>query len=159
MLLRLQTVLALAFILIVATAPAQAADTAKLSAGNLPPVTVWRNPGCSCCGKWVKHLRSAGFTVTMTESDKMSAIKRREGVPGNLEACHTAKVGGYTVEGHVPAADIVRLLKERPTAKGLAVAGMPMGSPGMEVRSGRKERFDVILFGDKGTSRTFATHN
>ena len=157
MLLRLQTALALAFILIVA--PAQAGQTGKLGAGNLPPVTVWRNPGCSCCGKWVKHLRSAGFTVTITESDKMSTIKRREGVPGNLEACHTAKVGGYTVEGHVPAADIVRLLKERPAAKGLGVAGMPLGSPGMEVRSGKKERFDVILFGGNGKSRTFATHN
>ena len=157
MFLRLQSILALAFVLI--AAPAQADQAVKLSASNLPPVTVWRNPGCSCCGKWVKHLRSAGFTVTITESDKMSAIKRREGVPDNLQACHTAKVGGYTVEGHVPAADIVRLLSERPAAKGLAVAGMPMGSPGMEVRSGKKERYDVMLFGGGGVPRTFATHN
>ena len=157
MFLRLQSVLALAFVLI--AAPVQADQTVKSSARNLPPVTVWRNPGCSCCGKWVKHLRSAGFTVTITESDKMSAIKRREGVPDNLQACHTAKVGGYTVEGHVPAADIVRLLSERPAAKGLAVAGMPMGSPGMEVRSGKKERYDVMLFGGSSAPRTFATHN
>lgn len=119
-------------------------------------ITVYRSPTCGCCLAWVDHLRANGFTVLVQESRDLAAIKLKLGVPGDLEACHTATVGGYVVEGHVPASDIRRLLESKPSAKGVAVPGMPVGSPGME-RGDEKEPYSVILFGDTGES-VFATH-
>ena len=114
--------------------------------------------GCSCCGKWAEHLRAAGHTVTIVEGEDMSRIKQEAGIPDALQSCHTAMVDGYVIEGHVPVADVDRLLKERPKAKGLAVGGMPIGSPGMEAEDGSTEPYDVMLFGGEGGEAVFASH-
>jgi hypothetical protein len=124
-----------------------------LRAAERPRVTVHKDPGCGCCGAWVEHLEASGFPVTAVNTPRMNAVKARLGVPADLASCHTAEVGGYVIEGHVPAAAIDRLLAERPPAKGLAVPGMPVGSPGME--GGEPEEYDVVLFGP-GAQRTFA---
>jgi len=112
-------------------------------------LTVYKSPTCGCCGEWVKQLRANGFTVAVHETDNVAPIKARAGIPPALESCHTALVGGYAIEGHVPAEDIRRLLREKPAARGLAGPGMPAGSPGM---GGPPERYDVILFEDGGQS-------
>jgi hypothetical protein len=113
-------------------------------------ITVSKDPNCGCCEAWVVHLREAGFSVTVVASDDLPAVKARLGVPDNLSSCHTAEVNGYVVEGHVPADAIARLLREAPRAKGLAVPGMPVGSPGME--GGAPQEYEVILFGETGHS-------
>ncbi len=102
-------------------------------------------------------MRAAGFATTVRDEADMNAVKRRLGVPDALASCHTGLVGGYVVEGHVPAADVLRLLRERPRAKGVAVPGMPAGSPGMEM-GGRADRYDVVAFDANGATRVFATH-
>lgn len=113
-------------------------------------MTVFRDPNCGCCGAWVSHVRKAGFTVSVVENEAMDDVKQRYGVPEGLTSCHTAEIGDYVVEGHVPSAEITRLLKERPGAKGLAVAGMPKNSPGMEITGAPAEKYSVMLFyGDK----------
>ena len=122
---------------------------------DLPLVTVMKDPSCGCCGAWAEHLEAAGFPVRMVDTDELDAVKRRLGVPAELASCHTAEVGGYVVEGHVPAPAVRRLLAERPSAKGLAVPGMPAGSPGMDFPGVTPERYAVILFGD-GDETTFA---
>ncbi len=119
-------------------------------------VVVYKSPTCGCCGNWVAHLRANGFTVDVRERADLTPVKERLGVPARLESCHTAEVGGYVVEGHVPAADIRRLLAERPPARGIAVPGMPAGSPGME-DGGRSEPYQVYLFGD-GRYSVYARH-
>ncbi len=118
------------------------------------PMVVYKDPNCGCCTKWVGLMRSAGFEVSTRDTSDMASIKRRYQVPAALGSCHTALVGGYVVEGHVPADLITRLLKEKPKLLGLAVPGMPMGSPGMEGSS--KEAFDVVTFDAAGTSTVFA---
>jgi hypothetical protein len=118
--------------------------------GALPPIAVSKDPNCGCCNGWVQHLRQAGFSVTVTDNAELSGIKNRLGVPDNLASCHTAEVHGYVVEGHVPADAIKRLLREAPLASGLAVPGMPVGSPGME--GGTPEVYEVVLFGKHGRS-------
>lgn len=117
-------------------------------AAKAPPMTVHKDPNCGCCGGWVEHLRQAGFEVETVDTARLNAVKTRLRVPPELAACHTAEVAGYVVEGHVPALAIERLLRERPAAIGLAVPGMPMGSPGME--GGEPEVYEVILFGPAG---------
>jgi hypothetical protein len=109
-------------------------------------MTVFRDPTCGCCGAWVSHVRKAGFTVSVVENEAMDDVKQRYGVPEGLTSCHTAEIGAYVVEGHVPSAEITRLLKERPEAKGLAVAGMPKNSPGMEMIGAPAEKYSVMLF-------------
>ena len=121
-----------------------------------PTITVHRDPGCGCCGGWVEHLERSGFATTVIASRDVQAVKRRLGVPAELASCHTAEVGGYVVEGHVPASAIRRLLAERPEATGLAVPGMPAGSPGME--GGTPETYAVVLFGPQ-LRRTFARYS
>src|SRR5207302_5829894 len=112
-------------------------------------ILVHKDPNCSCCSGWVRHLKDAGFAVTVEENtDLQPVIKNRLGVPADLAACHTAEVDGYVLEGHVPAVAVRRLLEQRPTATGLAVPGMPAGSPGME--GGTPQRYDVVLFGANG---------
>src|SRR4029077_7672899 len=123
-----------------------------------PTITVQRDPGCGCCLNWVAHLEKAGFKVSITESPEMDAVKDRRGVPKAARSCHTGVVDGYVIEGHVPAADIKRLLKERPAVVGLAVPGMPAGSPGMEVSNGRVQPYDVIAFDKTGKTTVFASH-
>jgi hypothetical protein len=111
-------------------------------------VTVHKDPSCGCCSGWVLHLQGAGFTTKVIDTRDFDPLKRRLGVPDDLAACHTAEVASYVIEGHVPAGAIQRLLREKPKAKGLAVPGMPVGSPGME--GGTPERYDVILFSPEG---------
>ena len=130
-----------------ATAGVVAAST-KLWAEERPLVTLYKDPGCSCCSGWARHLTAAGFTVSVIETADVDAVKARFGVPEALASCHTAVIGGYAIEGHVPAPSIKRLLLEKPAAKGLAVAGMPVGAPGMDGWS--REPYEVILFGDGG---------
>jgi hypothetical protein len=126
-------------------------------AASAAVVEVVKSPTCGCCSDWVEHLRRSGFQVRVTEVDDTSAIARKLGVPDDLRSCHTARVGGYAVEGHVPAADIRLLLAKKPAATGIAVPGMPMGSPGMD-RGSAKEAFATILFGRKGKRQVFARH-
>jgi hypothetical protein len=126
-------------------------------AQSLPPIKVSRDPSCGCCGAWVDHVRAAGFPVEVIESSEVNRLKVRLGVPQSLASCHTAEVGSYVIEGHVPADAIRRLLSEKPQAKGLAVPGMPVGSPGMEVEGADPETYEVVLFGTAG-QRTFARY-
>lgn len=120
-------------------------------------VDVYKSPACGCCSKWVDHLKANGFTVRSHDTENVVAHKIRLGVPAGYGACHTAEVGGYVVEGHVPAKEIKRLLNQRPRARGLAVPGMPAGSPGMEA-GGRMDPHDVILVSRDGTPRTYARY-
>jgi hypothetical protein len=124
-------------------------------AASLPTVEVWKNPSCGCCGSWVQHMRNAGFTVNITAVEDMDAIRNAKGVPNDLQSCHTAVVDGYVVEGHVPAADVKRLLAERPAAKGLAIPGMPQSAPGMDQPG---EPYTVILFGTPTGNRAYAQY-
>lgn len=119
-------------------------------------VDVYKSPNCGCCGKWIDHLTAAGFTVRAHNVSDVPAARRQLGMPERLGSCHTAKVGGYVVEGHVPAADIQRLLKEKPKALGLAVPGMPPGSPGME--GPPPARYNTLLVQAEGSTRIFAQH-
>ena len=123
-------------------------------------VEVWKDPDCGCCQDWVRHLESNGFAVKVNAGGN-DAMRARLGIPPQLGSCHTGLVGGYAVEGHVPAADIRRLLKERPQAVGLAVPGMPVGSPGMDgaVYGNRRDPYDVLLVPRAGAPRVFASHN
>jgi len=106
---------------------------------------VYKSPSCSCCDAWVSHMRSAGFRVVVVNIANLHPIKKKFRVVPELRACHTAVIDGYVIEGHVPAKEVIRLLKDRPKAIGLAVPGMPIGSPGME-QGGRHDPFQVILF-------------
>jgi len=122
-------------------------------------IAVVRDPGCMCCMKWVAHLEKGGYKTTVTESTDMDSVKDAKGVPRAPRSCHTATIGGYVIEGHVPVDDIKRLLKERPTGVvGLAVAGMPMGAPGMEVADGRVAPYKVLAFDRAGKTTVFASH-
>jgi len=136
------------------------AATAQTSPANKPPLLqVWKDPNCGCCGDWVKHLQSNGFLVQVIDTGNVAARKRL-GMPDALGSCHTARVGGYVIEGHVPAADILRLLREKPDALGLAVPGMPIGSPGMDgpEYKGRRDPYDVLLVSRGGATRVFQSH-
>ena len=140
-----------------------AASAAHREASPAPPVeiTVFKSPTCGCCKEWVEHLRKhargTAFTVTSRDTFDVSGVKRAARVPEKLYSCHTAFVNGYVVEGHVPAADIQRLLAEKPKVAGIAVAGMPAGSPGMESGS-RKDPYEVVAFKRDGSTSVFAKH-
>ena len=131
------------------------------AAGNavsgLPAVIAFRNPGCGCCEKWAENLTKAGFEITMTDDPALDARRARLGVPADIAGCHTAQAGDYIIEGHVPPEDILRLLAEKPEARGLAVPGMPMGSSGMET-DGPAEAYDVLVFMADGSSKLYAHH-
>jgi hypothetical protein len=135
-----------------------AASSTTAIAAALPVVAVYKTPWCGCCKLWVEHLRKAGFTVEVHDVEDLDAEKDRMGVPADKRSCHTAQVAGYYVEGHVPAADIKRLLKDKPKAEGLVLPGMPMGSPGMEMPDGRSQPFAVELVDAKGQATVFARH-
>ncbi len=137
----------LTFIAGIAFASAATADPAR--------VQVYKSPTCGCCNKWIEHLESNGFSVNATDVPDLAPIKAENRVPRRLASCHTAIVDGYLVEGHVPAIDVHRLLRERPKVSGLAVPGMPIGSPGME--GPNPERYQVLSFGPEGVS-VFSTH-
>jgi hypothetical protein len=126
------------------------------AAPEKPTITVYKDPGCGCCKSWIEHLIKHGYRVDAKDTPDMTGIKRGLGVPDGLSACHTAVVNGYLIEGHVPAADIARLLKEKPKVAGLAVPGMPMGSPGME--GPRTQRYQVLSFDKTGKTKVFASY-
>ena len=122
----------------------------------LPAVTVYKSPSCGCCGKWVEHMRESGFEVKTMDMPDVRPMKKQLGVPQDLAACHTAYVGGYVVEGHVPADVVKKFLDEHPDVTGLAVPGMPVGSPGMEMGGSRSESYNVLTFDEQGHREVFA---
>lgn len=131
-------------------------------AADLPTLAVWKSPTCGCCKDWVAHMQASGFRVTVHEVDEAtkSALRQRLGLADKYGSCHTAQVDGYVIEGHVPASDVKRLLKERPKAVGLAAPGMPIGSPGMDgpAYGGRQDAYAVLLVQKDGSSRVFQAH-
>ena len=129
----------------------------SLRTGSAAPIAmkVYKDAGCGCCKEWIKHMQQAGFTVTSEDITDKNAMKAKLGVPGALTSCHTGVVGDYLVEGHVPADLVLKLLKEKPNARGLAVPGMPMGSPGMEGPT--KDKYDVMLFDRLGKATVYAS--
>jgi hypothetical protein len=131
-------------------------SAATAFAQGAPKVEVFKSASCGCCGAWVEHMRQNGFQVTTHDVGDVPAQRKKLGMPDRLGSCHSAKVGGYVIEGHVPAADIRRLLKEKPKALGLAVPSMPPGSPGME--GPRAIPYDTLLVARDGTTRVFASH-
>ena len=135
-----------------------ASDVAADAGGALPLVTVRKHPTCGCCSVWIDHLRDAGFPVEAHDVEDMAAVKDAAGVPQAMGSCHTAEVAGYFIEGHVPASDIARLLRERPSARGLAVPGMPVGSPGMEHPQGIVHPYQVLLVEEDGNTREFSRY-
>ena len=147
----------LAAIATLSTALAFAPELPLQGKSAQPQMTVFKDPTCGCCKLWVDHLRKHAFTVTVKDTSDLEPIKSSARVPNGHRSCHTAFVNGYVIEGHVPAEDIKRLLTEKPKIAGLAVGGMPIGSPGMEVGN-RKDPYDVVAFTRDGTTRVFAKH-
>lgn len=131
-----------------------------LMAQTRPQVEVWKDPNCGCCKDWVVHMEANGFDVKVHDSGN-TAARKRLGVPDKLGSCHTALVGGYAIEGHVPAREVHRLLKERPAAVGLSVPGMPVGSPGMDgkIYGDRKDPYDVVLISRNGGTRVYQSYH
>ena len=127
------------------------------TAAHAATMTVYKHPSCGCCAKWIEHVEKHGFTVKTVATEDMMAVKKRLGVPDAQISCHTTKVGNYVVEGHVPAADIKRLLAQKPKARGIAVAGMPMGGPGME-HGDHHQPYSTMLIGTDGKTSVFASH-
>ena len=132
------------------------AGSSTVLAQTAPQVEMYKNPYCGCCGKWAEHMQKNGFKVVTHEVDNVPAKRKSLGMPERLGSCHTAKIGNYLLEGHVPATDVRRLLKEKPKALGLAVPGMPAGSPGMDVP--KSPPYETLLVQSDGSTRVFATH-
>ncbi len=147
---RIATGLMLSLLLVAAGARAE-------PAGELPLLRVWKSPTCGCCGKWVEHMQAAGFRVQVTDIDNLDPIKTANGVPLKLASCHTARLGGYVVEGHVPASDVKRLLKDKPDILGLTAPGMPAGSPGMDVPG--SPPYEVLALDKDGKTTVYAIHS
>ena len=121
-------------------------------------ITVFKSRSCMCCAEWVDHLKAAGFAVVVHDEEEMDMVKDNLGVPSGVRSCHTAQVGKYLVEGHVPAEDIRRLLKEKPAAAGLAVPGMPASAPGMDRPGQPHQPYEVLAFQRDGATEVFAKH-
>ena len=139
-----------------ASAPAPQAPAATLASAQT--VTVFKTPSCGCCAEWVEHMRAEGFTVEVNDSNSLTDVKRRAGVPEDLHSCHTAIVEGLVIEGHVPAATVKQVLADRQGLKGIAVPGMPSGSPGMEMPGVAADPYDVIGFAEDGTRTVVSRH-
>ncbi len=130
----------------------------QLGAASPPKMTIYKSPTCGCCEKWVDHVKAAGFAVEVHDDDDMDTVKDSLGVPKGVRSCHTSQVDKYLVEGHVPAEDILRLLRQRPKVAGLAVPDMPSSSPGMAVPGAPKEPFQVVSFQPNGATALYAQH-
>jgi hypothetical protein len=157
MFLRPSRVVPAALVAALALAGGVAALAARAPKAAKPSVAVFKSPTCGCCAKWNAHLSAAGYTVNSTDRTDMNAVKDEQHVPAALRSCHTALVGGYVLEGHVPADVVDKLLAEKPAGVvGLAVPGMPMGSPGMESPDGAKSPYNVMAFTKDGQSRVYA---
>ena len=143
-----------------ALATATLPGLARAATGTAIPVEVWKDPSCGCCKDWVDHMQASGFKVTVHETGN-NAVRARLGLPPKLGSCHTALVGGYLIEGHVPASDVRTLLRQKPQALGLAVPGMPVGSPGMDgaAYGNRRDPYDVLLVARDGTTRVFNSYH
>ncbi len=152
----MRTILAFIAVLLLSACDGQAPNGVRsaMSADTGNTVVVYHDPTCGCCSKWVEHLENSGFETRSVPETNMSRVKHRFNVPGHLASCHTAVIDGYVIEGHVPAADVRRLLEQRPDAHGLTVPGMPVGSPGMEYGD-RRQAYDVLLFNESGGNETF----
>ncbi|MDP1616593.1 DUF411 domain-containing protein [Phenylobacterium sp.] len=143
-------------LLAAAAAAALAAPSARAAAP--PPLTVYKTASCGCCGGWITAMTRAGYRPKVVVVDDVTPLNKRYGVPFELSSCHLTTIGGYVAVGHVPPADVGRLLKERPKALGITVPGMPLGSPGMETPDGRKEPYQTLLLLPGGKTRVFARH-
>lgn len=143
-------------IAVISCARSNFTDLAQADPSELPVLEVFRSATCGCCHKWVEHAEAAGFAVTDTIVEDINVVKAEHSVPPELASCHTTIADGYVIEGHIPAEDVVRLLTEKPDVAGIAVSGMPIGSPGMEVGD-EIEPYAVLSFGN-GTTETFAEH-
>jgi hypothetical protein len=141
--------------LAVASLPPASTISGRARADTLPPVVVWKDANCGCCEEWVRHMRGAGFGVTVRDVGDMAVIKRARNVPDQLQSCHTAVMAGYVIEGHVPASDVKRLIAEQPSAKGLAVPGMPQSAPGMDQPG---EPYKVVMFGTATGDQIYARY-
>ena len=144
-------------VVLVASLTSASVPSERVNPAITDSVTVFKDPNCGCCREWVEHLRKHAFKVAVRDTSDVTGAKKTGRVPESLHSCHTAFVGGYVVEGHVPAADIRRLLKDRPKIAGIAVGGMPVGSPGMEVGS-RRDPYEVVAFTRAGATSVFARH-
>ena len=127
------------------------------TAANAASMTVMKSPSCGCCSKWVEHVRAHGFEVKVVNVDNIMAVKAKAGIPQKMASCHTTMVGGYVIEGHVPTSDIKKLLAQKPKAKGIAVPGMPIGSPGME-HGDHRQPYQTLLIKADGSTSIFARH-
>ena len=145
-----------ALTLLVALALASTAPHAQVKGATDRHLRVYKSPTCGCCAKWVSYMQANGFTATTTDLENVMPIKIQNGVPSKVHSCHTTLIGGYVIEGHVPVEDVRRLLKEKPAIVGLAAAGMPSGSPGMDVPN--SPPYDVVSFDKNGKDEVFATH-
>lgn len=131
----------------------------RTASGDLPTVKIFKSPTCGCCTEWAKHLEEYGFPVELVDTNDLVTVKAALGVPADMGSCHTAQIGDYVVEGHVPAGDIERLLGEAPPGTvGLAVPGMPVGSPGMEMPGQPADRYDVVAFDEDGSRRVYSSY-
>ena len=138
-----------------------AAATASTATGTTAtPVEVWKDPSCGCCHDWIEHMQAHGFSFTVHDTGN-NAVRAQLGLPQQLGSCHTALVGGYLIEGHVPASDVRKLLQQKPKALGLAVPGMPVGSPGMDgaVYGNRRDPYDVLLVERGGSTKVFSSYH
>jgi len=142
-----------------ATLPSRARAAGPAPVAPATAIEVWKDPNCGCCKDWVDHMQANGFQATVHDTGN-TAVREKLGLPQKLGSCHTALVSGYLIEGHVPAADVQRLLREKPSALGLAVPGMPVGSPGMDgaFYGGRRDAYDVLLVARDGSTRVFASY-
>ena len=154
---RLSRRLALQLSLAGLTAAGLSSPLSAWAAGNDSLITVWKTPDCGCCKEWIAHLQKNGFEVLAKDVPDTAPIRQRLGLPAKFGSCHTAQIGAYVLEGHVPAQEVRRLLREQPKAVGLAVPGMPVGSPGMEVGS-RQDPYDVLLVMADGSSRVYQSY-
>lgn len=134
------------------------ATTSSVQAANLPNAIMYRDPACTCCGAWMKHLQSQGFTVENVPTADIFTFKQKQGVTDDLASCHTAIIDGYVVEGHVPSDDIKRLLAQKPDIRGIAVPGMPVGTPGMEMGD-KKDSYAVVSFDKRGQTKVFKQYS
>ena len=143
--------------ILVAAAPARAGELQQRRGAPAakPSISVWKTATCGCCGLWVEHMRQSGFEAAVVDVADLEPIKQKLGVPPNLASCHTALVNGFILEGHIPADAVRRLLKERPGIAGIAVPGMPIGSPGMEVPGGHKQPDAIVAFDKQGKQSIF----
>lgn len=130
----------------------------EISDENLKAITVYKSPTCGCCTMWEEHLTKAGFKVTSKKTDDMAAIRKQYNVPEKAQSCHTGIVGGYVIEGHVPATDVEKLLKTRPDVIGLAAPGMPPKSPGMQPEGEKPSGYDVLSFDKNGQTKVFSAY-